>query len=255
VYDAILLDEAHDYLPKEIALFNRLAKQIFAVADRRQKIYNGADAVETLESAVNDIRELHFHYRSGKKICIAADAVGKVTDEYEPLVKKCNYDDKARPSTVMAFKCRDLAEQITKIIKTLKVQIKAYPDELLGVIVPRREDMEQVWNGLAASDIGNLCVHQSSQSGYEPFGNRKICVCTIHSAKGLEFRAVHIPACEGIKRFATQRRMMFTAITRAKTSLSIYYSDDLPGYLESALVALKPPSGSPKLAELFGGES
>ncbi len=254
VYDAILLDEAHDYLPKEIALFSKLAKQIFAVADRRQKIYNGADAVETLESIVNEVHELHFHYRSGKKICIAADTVGKMTEGYEPLVKKCNYDDKAKPSTVIPFKCKDLPEQIAKIIKALKLQIKAYPDELLGVIVPRRDDMERVWEGLSASDIGSLCVHQSSQSGYEAFGDRRICVCTIHSAKGLEFRAVHIPACEGIKRFATQRRMMFTAITRAKTSLSIYYSEDLPGYLESALVAVKPPSGSPKLADLFGGE-
>jgi superfamily I DNA/RNA helicase len=255
IYDAILLDEAHDYLPKEIALFSRLAKQIFAVADRRQKIYNGADAVETLESTVNEVYELRFHYRSGKRICVAADTVGKVTDTYEPLIKKCNYDEKARPSTVTSFRCKDLAEQITRIVKTLKLQTKAYPEEMLGVIVPRREDLDQVWQGLATSDIGHLCVLQSSQSGYESFGDRKICVCTIHSAKGLEFRAVHIPACEGIKRFATQRRMTFTAITRAKTALSIYYSDDLPGYLESALVAVKPQSGSPKLKELFPGDS
>jgi superfamily I DNA/RNA helicase len=198
---------------------------------------------------------LKFHYRNGKKICVAADTVGKISERYELLVKKCNYDEKARPSTVMPLKCKDLPEQIEKIIKTLKLQIKAYPDELLGVIVPRREDMEQVWQRLATSDIGNLCVHQSSQAGYQPFGDKKICVCTIHSAKGLEFRAVHIPACEGIRRFAAQRRMMFTAITRAKTSLSIYYSGDIPGYLESAFASVKPAGVTPKLSDLFPGES
>src|SRR5437016_8972184 len=37
-YDAILLDEAQDYLPDEIHIFNRLAKNLFIVADSRQKI-------------------------------------------------------------------------------------------------------------------------------------------------------------------------------------------------------------------------
>ena len=33
LYDAIILDEAHDYLPEEVELFSKLGSTLFAVAD------------------------------------------------------------------------------------------------------------------------------------------------------------------------------------------------------------------------------
>ena len=41
--------------------------------------------------------------------------------------------------------------------------------------------------------------------------------------------------------FQHQRNMAYTAVTRAKTSLSIYYCDSLPGYFDQALKSLEPP--------------
>ena len=52
LYDAILLDEAHDYLPEEIELFAKLGRTLYAVADRRQKIYSGEEPFGVLESIV-----------------------------------------------------------------------------------------------------------------------------------------------------------------------------------------------------------
>jgi len=37
---------------------------------------------------------------------------------FEPLVKKCNYDEKARPSTLTSSKCKDLPKQIARIFET-----------------------------------------------------------------------------------------------------------------------------------------
>jgi hypothetical protein len=42
------------------------------------------------------------------------------------------------------------------------------------------------------------------------------------------------------------------AVTRCKTTLSIYYSDDLPGYFERALTHLEPAPDLPKIKDLFG---
>ena len=46
--------------------------------------------------------------------------------------------------------------------------------------------------------------------------------------------------------------MTFTGVTRAKTSLSLYYIDDLYGYFESALTALFPRQDIPSISEAFG---
>jgi hypothetical protein len=56
----------------------------------------------------------------------------------------------------------------------------------------------------------------------------------------LEFRAFHILAAEGLKKFPMQRELTFMGVTRAKTSLCIYHSDGLPSYLEGALSKLNP---------------
>jgi superfamily I DNA/RNA helicase len=82
---------------------------------------------------------------------------------------------------------------------------------------------------------------QTSEEGYEIFDPQKsICACKLHSAKGLEFRALNILAAEGLKKFPMQRELAFMGVTRAKTSLCIYHCADLPSYLEEALSKLIP---------------
>src|SRR5712664_1532987 len=63
VYEAIFLDEAQDYFPEEIELFDRLGKELYAAADPRQKIYKGPDSLDRLKAVVNDIHPLQHHYR------------------------------------------------------------------------------------------------------------------------------------------------------------------------------------------------
>lgn len=67
-------------------------------------------------------------------------------------------------------------------------------------------------------------------------------VTTIISAKGLEFRAVHLLGMDMISRFRdVQKNLAFTGVTRAKTSLRIYYNKSIPGYLEKGILALDKP--------------
>jgi hypothetical protein len=48
-----------------------------------------------------------------------------------------------------------------------------------------------------------------------------------------------------------QKRIAYTAMTRGKTTLSIYYTAKIPGYLEQAKVAVEPPKPKPQLKDLF----
>jgi superfamily I DNA/RNA helicase len=252
VYDAVLLDEAHDYSPDEVKIFKRLGRVLFATADSRQKIYDVEDCMDTLGSLVDDQRILHFHYRIGSKICRLADALAKDSEDYEPLAPTSNYDEGSRPSSVEHVPCSDIDEQAARIIERLTVQLKAYPDELLGVVTPRREELSRIWENIAKSPLRSVAVVQGGGENVSFDKKTRVCVCTFHAAKGLEFRGLHMAGCEFIRRFPYQRNMTYTAVTRAKTSLSLYYADDTPGFLEKALGALQPLPDLPKIKDLFG---
>jgi superfamily I DNA and RNA helicase len=118
-----------------------------------------------------------------------------------------------------------------------------------------RQDVEYIGHKLLASEIGSSCVVQSDKD-YISFGPKtSICVCSLHAAKGLEFRTVHLVGGEGFPSFRDrQKRMSYTAITRAKTSLNLYSVNPLPGYLEQAVYDANPEPGPPDLDAVFTGK-
>jgi superfamily I DNA and RNA helicase len=118
--------------------------------------------------------------------------------------------------------------------------LEAYPGELIGVMVPLNRDLDEVVERLEESDVGEFCQFQSARQGYARLDpERRVVVTTVHGAKGLEFRCGHLIAADGLNHHrATRRRNLgFTAVTRAKTSLSVYRDNPAPGWLESAVHA------------------
>jgi superfamily I DNA/RNA helicase len=252
LYDCVLIDEAQDLLPDEVNVLKQVSRTIFAVADRRQKIYTGDDSVETLQRFVSRETTLRYHYRCGMNICKLADAIARDSDTYEPLEPTCQYIEVARPSSVEEFTAPSFDDQCKMIVSKLQVQRKAYPDEMLGVVCPRRNMLPALWGHIARSSMAPEAVIQGGSEGYFSFNpGTRICICTIHSIKGLEVRALHIAGCDGLRGMPYVRRMAYMAVTRAKTSLSIYRSGDMLGFLESALASLKPACELPAIEDVF----
>lgn len=254
IYDAILLDEAQDYFPEEIEIFRTLARVLFIVADSRQKIYPGEDSLSAVRSAVDKIHRLRFHYRNGLAVCRLADALAKDSRDYEPLEGTCNYDEEARPSSVKSSSCGGPDDEADRIIEELSVQLKAYPGEFLGVATPRVQELEHIWQRIESSPLAGQAALLRRGQNTSIDASKPICVSTFHASKGLEYRALHLAGCEFLRRFRLQRNMAFTAVTRAKTSLSIYFSGELPGFFEGALEKQGPLPDLPKLKDVFGRE-
>ncbi|MDY3562263.1 AAA family ATPase [Gemmata sp. JC673] len=257
IYDAILLDEAQDYTPAEIELFTKLARQIFAVGDGRQQIYKGDgsedDPLSSLRAAIpeENVHELRYHYRNGLEICKLADKIAKDSDTYQPLTPTAQYKEDENKSTVTMFQ-GTLEAQCQEIAKSLRRQLRAFPNELLAVVCPKREHVNQVYARLQQET--DLAAKLSNIRDDEAFDMAKpICVSTVHGAKGLEVRALHFAAAEHVKHGPHQRNVGFTAVTRAKTALSIYHDGDLKGWFESAVVGLNPPKTPPAFGSLFKG--
>ena len=254
IYDCILLDEAQDYRPDEIRIFEKLAQRLFAVADARQKIYEGPDPFETLQEVIGAPTRLRFHYRNGLKICQLADGIAKDTSTYGRLADTSNYDETSNPSVVEHFRCQDIDDQANRIIHKLDTQLKAYPDDMFGIVCPRREELLQLWSHISESELGPRATLQLGNE-HEPIRpDKPILVSTFHGIKGLEVRSLHMAGCDLLKKFSHNRNIAYTVVTRAKTSLSLYHNGDIHGYLEAALASLEPPPELPNLLDVFGGK-
>jgi len=255
VFDAILLDEAQDYIPEEIQIFHRLAERLFCVADERQKIYSGAESIDMIKNCIGEPHVLRYHYRNGINICRVADEVAKSWHGYRPLAETSNYDEKANPSTVDSIQLGTVEEQANTIISRIRTQRLAFPGQLIGIICPTRHSMQLIWDIISISEHSDTAflLHGSVNDSFPP--DKKVIVSTFHAAKGLEFRTLHLACCDELKSafFKNNRRITFTAVTRAKTALSVYHSGDLYGYFDAALQIMRPAPTLPSLDRVFGG--
>lgn len=252
-YDYLLIDEAQDYEPEELKVILALANHVVIVGDDRQAIYQGSAGLEYLKEVVDSQSFLESHYRSGEKICRLADGIHKECDSENGMEAHANYNEEEFPSSVTPFAGLSLEDQAKQLISELKNQLLAYASGLIGVVCPRHDDLDIVIPILMGSELAKNIQIERFDSGYMQLDSAKrILVTTIHAAKGLEFRALHILAAEYVASFRDkQKRVTYTAVTRARTSLSIYHNRSLPAYFESALAAIEPPSDPTKIDDLF----
>ena len=230
-------------------------KSIFIATDDRQKIYDTDDCSANIRASVDETYNLHFHYRIGRRICKVADALSNDTPGYRPMLENSQYDEVSMPSRVEPpVFCRTVEDQAERIIEALRAQLTAYPDEFLGILCPTRRILDQIRKAIEASDLADQSICQGSAEAVEFTPGRRIIVSTIHAAQGVEFRTVHIAGAEELSRLHQDRNVTFTAVTRAKTNLSVYHSSPFPGYFEQSIQAAQPPKSPAKLEQVFGGK-
>jgi len=251
LFDALLLDEAQDYMADEIRLFRGLTEVLVATADQRQRIYDVKDSNTVLEDCVDKVHVLKYHFRNGLEICRLADGLHKTTSGYVSLQQYSNYEEAAYPSKVQTKPGLSLNEQAVAIAEQVAAQRFAYPDDLIGVLCPTNADLDVIEAGLAAAGLANEITRANHQDQFEP--SRPVWISTLTAAKGLEFRAVHIAGLDSLSRTGgAQKRLIFTGITRAKTALTLYWQKSIPGYLEAAILALSPPKAPVTKKQIFG---
>lgn len=252
IYDTILIDEAQDLLPGEIDLFKKLSRHIFATADIQQKIYAIPDSLPIVRDSVDAAHALQYHYRIGREICKLADALQSGNPEHRPLTEYCNYDDASRPSSAHLVHAKDFAEQLDRTLQALPSQMEAYPEELIGILCSSAEKTLEIWERIRSSELSKIAVVQGAGENAPFRPETRLCVSTLHSAKGIEFRAAHVLGCEYLEASPHSLNLTYTAITRTKTSLTMYYSGHVPGFLEQAFADLELEHDTPDFDQIFG---
>jgi superfamily I DNA/RNA helicase len=232
----LLIDESQDYTDTELLVFRGLTKNLILAADSRQSIYQATHAANLPEHLVNGrVVTLKHHYRSGLKLCTVADGVLTDAAVYPRLTPECGYPEKEVPSSVVPVPCPSLNDQFQEIVDRVSPQFGLYPHERIGVLFPKKEQVVAFIN-----------------SAQQAVPMDRLRIYTLHAAKGWEFRAVHIGGCETLTRMgAIQKRLIYTGILRGKTSVHLYFTGRLPGYLDAALALLQPPEVDPPFESLF----
>jgi superfamily I DNA/RNA helicase len=236
-FDVLLIDEIQDYTVVEIQAMSRLSAVIIGAGDDNQRIYKEDGALAAFEELVVQKVELPRHFRNGKKICLVADAIFAGKANKPNTYALANYDESRMPSSVKKEICTDFAKQVEMILEEIQLQLRAYPGELIGVLFPTNDEVNEFClKARATAELAKVLYRVKDEEDVWS-GVTRIIASTIHSAKGLEFRAVHIGGCESLSRSgqANQKRLAFTAVTRAKTSLSFYWTGSVPAYLTDAI--------------------
>jgi superfamily I DNA/RNA helicase len=109
----------------------------------------------------------------------------------------------------------------------------------VGVLLPtfKHGVLDAVRSSFDAAEFRDFVEYHGEDGRDFPDGKR-VFVVTCHSAKGMEFRAVNIVAAERMYKGPLGRRtLQFTAVTRAKTSLRVYFTGKLPAAMATAFAA------------------
>ncbi len=250
-YDAILIDEVQDYPPAAIQVLGGLSDRLFFAGDDNQRIFGEYTSMADFEAAVDEAIELPFHYRNGLRICRVAEAIKNEAD----YVVTSRYNEERLPSRVTLLRCDSLEDQVERMKTELRSQLRGYPNQWLGVMVPLNKDVNEIVEMLREDEFFEpLCQFQTRAERNEPLSEDKpIIVSTIAAAKGLEYRAAHFVAMEGLTTFPLNKRhnVAYTAVTRAKTTLFGYYTGQIENWLKSAFNRGQDPRPTPTLRDVF----
>ena len=245
-YDTLFVDEAQDLLQEEVDLLAAWSDVLFFVGDDRQKIFPEAEGLPIVRRLLAPGHEhtLRFHYRLAPEICRVADRVLLPLGD-TPLESTCHYDGPTPATVTMQPQAQTRDQQLTAVVQRLKQQVRVYADfirrgDRLGVVVGRIADREVVFDRLSEDgDLQDLTqivrAREAEETDYDPTldPGRPICILTAKGCKGLEFRTVHWLFSDDLSHHQTDEDY-YTVITRAKTSLDVYYTESLPDVLAGA---------------------
>lgn len=241
-FDHVVLDEAQDVNIPQLKFLAALAggkeNGLFFAGDLGQRIFQQPFSWKALGVDVRGrSRTLRINYRTSHQIRSQADKLlGPELADVDGLVE-------TRRGTVSVFNgpppliqtCRDELEEIDAVAGWLQQQqAQGIQPEEIGVFVRSEKEFPRARQAFQQAGIPaqELDQKMNPQPGLA-------CLCTMHMAKGLEFRAVAVIACddeiipsqERIETvsdeadledvYNTERHLLYVACTRARDALFV----------------------------------
>ncbi|WP_395643912.1 3'-5' exonuclease [Rudaea sp.] len=241
-YEFIVVDEAQDISVAQLrwlaAIGSDRANALFFAGDLGQRIFQTPFSWKSLGVDVRGrSRTLRVNYRTSHQIRAQADRL------LGPEVSDVDGNSESRRGTVSVFngpmpelhECESIESEIDTVAQWLKARTSAglQPDEI-GVFVRSDAQLDRAKQALTKASVPYTVLDDKVQTV-----SGKAVVGTMHLAKGLEFRAVAVMACDDeviplqsrIEQvtddsdleevYATERHLLYVACTRAREYLIV----------------------------------
>ncbi len=241
-YEYVVVDEAQDVSVAQLKLLAAIAgdrpNSLFFAGDMGQRIFQTPFSWKALGVEVRGrSRTLQINYRTSHQIRAQADRL------LGPEVSDVDGNPETRRGTISIFngplpdlhECDTVETEIEVVAQWLKARLAAgfQPDEL-GVFVRSEREMDRAQRALVNAAVPFVSLDDKVQTT-----TGKASVGTMHLAKGLEFRAVAVMACDDeviplqsrIEQvtddgdleevYATERHLLYVACTRAREFLIV----------------------------------
>ncbi|MGG2694746.1 3'-5' exonuclease [Pseudomonas aeruginosa] len=257
IFDHAIVDEAQDigvaHLRFLAAIGGNRPNALFFAGDLGQRIFQQPFSWKSLGVDVRGrSRTLRINYRTSHQIRLQADRLlGPVVTDVDGVIED-------RSDTVSVFNgpqptvhvLKTIRDEIESVASWIKARIQAgfVPHEF-GVFVRSEAQVDRASQAVAAAGLPFkvLDKYVDTESGYVSIG-------TMHLAKGLEFRAVVVMACddeviplqERIETvgddadlqevYDTERHLLYVACTRARDELVVTSVSPASEFLDDLLM-------------------
>ncbi len=232
--NSVFIDEAQDLTAEEIACLTDISENVCVCGDLKQGIYH-RDGLKAADELNLEKFTLTNHYRIGHRIARVADRLLPPASAAESLEATSNYNEKKLgKSTAALHKLANRGAQFEKMMELLNIQVSAYAGDRIGILCGRRDTTKEVYELLSNTELAPLtCCHLMDGTDFS--SDAQIHVMTMHSSKGVEFRAAHLFGIEELKSgHMNNPTLAYTAVTRAKTALNAYCTVTTSAELEHA---------------------
>lgn len=252
LFDHIVVDEAQDLSVSELQFLASVADKqdgLFFAGDIGQRIFRQPFSWMSLGVDIRGRSKiLKVNYRTSHQIRSSADHL------LPSRISDVDGNEETRDGVVSVFSGKPPVVEVFADVEAEVASVSDWiagliedgfvPDEI-GVIVRTSEQLGRAQEAVEAIGLKaqQLTTNSDPKSGYAT-------ICTMHIAKGLEFRAVAIMACDEdtvpySKRleaaateaelkevYETERHLLYVACTRARESLMVTGVDPGSEFLE-----------------------
>ena len=252
-YDFAVVDEAQDIKVAELkflaALGGDRVNSLFFAGDLGQRIFQQPFSWKSLGVNIQGrSKTLHINYRTSHQIRGQADRL------LPPELSDVDGNAETRKGTVSVFNgpppdvrvFASEAEEAAAVGNWIAglCEDGHRPDEI-GVIVRTGDQQQRALDAVGRAGFGTTVLDRKFDVAVDTVG-----VCTMHLAKGLEFKAVVVMACddevvplqeriEGVtddsdleEVYNTERHLLYVACTRARDRLLVTAVDPASEFLE-----------------------
>ena len=251
--DFILVDEAQDLQPVILEFVKLLSKKSITVAaDSAQKIYSGPFSLRKLGLDIRGraSKSLSSTFRNTKEISRLAESLYRVIKEKDSSDLNLEFTD---PSTTarkgrmpIVIQCQSIEQEKDIIIKTIQKHLER-DSETIGILYRSNSERDVICEWLYNARIPYQNIKNLREG--EPYRER-LLLCTMHSAKGLEFDTVIVPCFnsnimpsvasltvsdpdELATAINTERKLAYVSFTRPRKELYIsFHGEPSPFFAE-----------------------